>query len=274
LSLFTVDRDKCRRDGICAAVCPMSIIKAKGGDGFPAPAAGAEELCINCGHCVAACPHGAMSLAAMDSAGCRPVSRDLLPGPGQVEHLLQARRSIRCYQERPVERAVLTGLIDTARYAPSGHNLQPVHWLVVGDAAEVRRLAGLVIEWMCLMIEERPAVAQAWHFDRLVAAWEGGRDLICRHAPHLVAVHAAKTERTAPPACTIALTYLDLAAFSRGLGACWAGYFGLAATAHPPLIEALALPEGHQVFGAMLIGYPRFAYHRIPARKEPTITWR
>jgi hypothetical protein len=40
------------------------------------------------------------------------------------------------------------------------------------------------------------------------------------------------------------------------------------------LKEALALPEKHQAFGALMIGYPRFRYQRIPIRKEPKIIWR
>ena len=38
--------------------------------------------------------------------------------------------------------------------------------------------------------------------------------------------------------------------------------------------EALSLPEGHQCFGAMMVGCPGFGYHRLPLRKTPDITWR
>jgi hypothetical protein len=40
------------------------------------------------------------------------------------------------------------------------------------------------------------------------------------------------------------------------------------------LQETLALPEEHQSFGAMMVGYPKFEYQRIPMRKEAQITWR
>jgi hypothetical protein len=39
------------------------------------------------------------------------------------------------------------------------------------------------------------------------------------------------------------------------------------------LREAVNLPEGHQIFGAMMVGYPKYRYHRIPLRKEPKIAW-
>ena len=79
---------------------------------------------------------------------------------------------------------------------------------------------------------------------------------------------------TAPAACTLAVSYVDLMAQSMGLGTCWAGFFNAAANLWPPMNEALGLPEGHASFGAMMIGYPAFTYARIPLRKEARITWR
>jgi nitroreductase len=165
-------------------------------------------------------------------------------------------------------------LIATAGFAPSGHNTQPVHWLVIQDTAEVQRLAGIVIEWMGHLIESKDPLAATLHMDRVVSAWDGGLDRVCRGAPHVVVAHAEANERTAQAACTIALTYLELAAFSFGLGACWAGYFSAAANMWPPMGKALDLPKGHSPFGAMMIGYPKHRYHAIPLRKEPLVTWR
>ena len=50
MSLFTIDQKECRRDGLCVAECPAKIIEIIGKEGFPTPVAGAEDLCINCGH--------------------------------------------------------------------------------------------------------------------------------------------------------------------------------------------------------------------------------
>jgi nitroreductase len=58
------------------------------------------------------------------------------------------------------------------------------------------------------------------------------------------------------------------------LGTCWAGFLSRAAATFPPLQEALALPQGHQALGAMMVGYPKFSYKRLPTRKTPEIIWR
>lgn len=274
MNLFSVNDEKCKRDGICAAVCPMRLIELKDKDSVPIPVAGAEELCISCGHCVAVCPHGALSHRNMRPEQCPPVRKELLPNPEQTEHFFRNRRSVRVYKDKPVDRETLARLMDMARYAPSGHNLQPVQWMVICDGKELRKLAGLVIDWMRYMIKEQPEIAIPFHMARVVDAWEAGIDGICRSAPHLILAHAHKDDRTAPTACTIALTYLELAAAPLGLGACWGGYFNLAATLWPPMQEAIALPEGHVPLGAMMVGHPKFRHQRLPLRKEARITWR
>ena len=119
MSRFTVDESKCRRDGICVAVCPVGILTY--GEGAPpAQAPGAEELCIGCGHCVAACPYGACALDTMPVEACPPVRPEWRLGPEQAEHFLRSRRSIRVYRETTVEPGRLERLIRVARYAPDG----------------------------------------------------------------------------------------------------------------------------------------------------------
>ncbi len=273
-SLFVADQEKCKQDGLCVAECPIGIIEIKDNKSVPIPTKDADELCIHCGHCVSVCPQGAMSHRSMTPGQCPPVRKDWLLSPEQVEHFLRSRRSIRTYNEEPVAREVLTKLIQIARFAPSGSNVQPVRWLVIYDSQEVRRLAGIVVDWMRDLSDKGEPLSKALHMDRIVAAWESGVERICRGAPHVIVAHAPKEERTAPQACTIALAYLELAAPSLGLGACWAGYFSGAANFWPPMQDALDLPEEHVSFGAMMVGYPKFKYQRLPLRNEPQISWR
>jgi len=195
-------------------------------------------------------------------------------GTARVGHLRRVRRSIRPCMDRPVEREVIGRLIHIAGHAPSGHNSQPVHWLVIYDSNEVQRLAGLVVDWMRYLLKEQSPLAKVLHMDRIVAIWDKGIDRICRGAPHIIVTHAPKEDRAAQSACTIALAYLELAAPSFKLGACWAGYFNAASTLWPAMQDALGLPEGHAAFGALMVGYPKYRYHRLPLRNEARIEWR
>lgn len=273
MSLFAIDRDKCKRDGICVAVCPGGVIEIKEPEAFPSLVEGGEELCINCGHCVAVCPQGAFRLATMKPEDCAPVKKELLPAPEQVEHLLRSRRSVRSYKQKPVPREILGRLIDIARYAPSGHNDQPTRWIVVEDAKELERLKVMTVDWMRSVIKEWPETEVTIILDSFVNSWERGEDRILRGAPHVIIGHASKSALSPQVDCSTALTYLELAAHSLGLGACWAGALQAAAASHPPIVEALQIPEGHQCFGAMMVGYPRHEFRRIPLRNIPQTLW-
>lgn len=274
MALFEVDPDKCIHDGLCQAVCPAKIIVLNDEEDTPVPVPDADERCINCGHCAAVCPTGALSLKTMDPTDMPEINPALSISPDQAEQFLRSRRSIRVYEDRPVDRAILEHLIAIADSAPSAANIRPVEWLVIHDTKEVRRLAGIIADWMQMMYKEHPEIAGPRHFDQIVEMWENGKDRILRGAPHVVVTHAPASEMWGEVDGTIALTYLELAAFSQGLGACWAGYFKLTAALYPPMMEALALPEGHNVLGAMMIGHTDLKYARIPDRGTPRVTWK
>ncbi len=272
--LFTIDSAKCSRDGVCVAACPVSIIEFTDESQPPTPVKGAEEACIDCGHCVVVCPEGVLSHRAMAPEDCQPVREELLPNAEQVEHMIRTRRSIRKYKDEAVEREVIEKLIDVARFAPTGHNSQPIEWLVVYDTAEVQKLTGLVIDWMRHLVREKSPIARMFGMALIVRAWDMGIDIVCRKAPHLIIAHAAEVNKPAQSACTIAMTTLDLAAPSLGVGTCWAGFFHFAAGQWPPLQEALALPDGHVCMAAMMVGHPKFKYRRLPTRKPAQVEWR
>jgi len=274
MSFLTVDQDKCKRDRVCAAECPLKLIEFNGPDSFPAAVNEAEEFCVSCGHCVSVCPNDAISVNTVNAVDCLPLNSDMLPKADQIEYFLKSRRSIRSFKDKIVDRSILEKLIDIASYAPSGHNIQPVHWLVIEDKNEVRRIAGLVVDWMHYVIENMPELAAFMHMEAICSAWDQGSDRICRDAPHIIIAHAPEAMTVSQGSCTIALNYLELAAYSMGIGACWAGYVGAAAGIFPPLMQELALPEGHKAFGAMMIGYPKYRYHKIPPRTAPRIIWR
>ncbi|MFP4452326.1 MAG: nitroreductase family protein [Desulfobacterales bacterium] len=272
MNLIEINTDTCNQDGICAQVCPAQIIRFSKGN-YPEPIADADELCIRCGHCVAVCPTASLTHRDMPVEKCPPVNPDMRFTPEQCEHFFRMRRSIRAYKDKTVDPDTIQKLIETARYAPTGHNSQCVEWTVLGGREKLTDLGEIVIDWMRWMIKNMPEAAAAVHMDRAVARWENGSDVVFRGAPMLIVAHADKDLRPAPAACTIALSYLELAATTMDLGCCWAGYFMAASANFPPMQKALPLPGGHLCFGALMIGYPKFSYKRLPLRDKPRITW-
>ncbi len=274
MSLFTIDEKKCKRDGICVAECPMKIIEMKDARSTPVPTTDAAERCIKCGHCVAVCPHGAFTHTMMKAGDFPLMRKEWALSPEQAEHFLRSRRSVRTYQDKPIEREKMQKLIEIARYAPTGSNSQLVSWLAINSRPEVARLAGTVADMMRELVKAKNPFAISYRLDRTVTAWEKGTDLIARGAPALVVAHGPKEYGLAHIDCASALAYLDLAAPSLGLGTCWAGFFMLAYLQWPPLQQALAIPEGHVAQGIMMVGYPKYKYHCLVPRNPPKIEWR
>lgn len=262
MDLITVDAQKCKKDGMCVLECPSGALDR---DAAGAPVAVDPAVCNACGHCVAVCPHGALTNARVDAvnvaSGLRPNVRP--PAPEVVDGLLRGRRSIRAYADKPVPRDVIDELLDVARYAPTANNLQEIRWIVANDPAKVHELAGLTANWF-IGNGQRPKYA---------ALWQQGRDCFLRGAPALVVVHADASIAFGPADCGIALTFLELAAVSRGLGTCWAGLLTYAAQGDPALARALGVPEGHTVHGGLMLGYPKFRYGAVPPRNPVSATW-
>lgn len=271
MDFMTIDAGKCARDGFCASECPTKIL-AIGDDGLPALVEGGEEYCINCYHCVAVCPTAAFTLGKVTPESCAPVAAN--PSEDQLANFMLSRRSARAFKQKAVDKDVLQNCIDIASHAPTGHNSQPVHWTVIYEAEEVKRLAGLVADWMRMMIDARPEMARQFNFNKVVERWDKGVDVILRGAPHIVIAHADRDLLSSPAACSIALTHFELAAHAKGLGCTWAGFFHAAAATFPPLSQALGLPAKHQIFGAMMVGFNKHKYHRVPPRVEARIAWK
>ncbi len=272
MPLFTVDPSKCRRDGACVAECPRLLLEMSSETGVPVPVVGADDLCIDCGHCVAVCPHGALTLRSMSPGDLPGIQATWWVPPADLVTHLKARRSIRAFAHREVPPSTLEQLLDVARYAPTASNRQNVNWLVVQRPTEVHRLAGLVIDWIRQRVEAGEPAALAGRSDRMLDAWDRDIDYVCRGAPHLVIAHGPSEWGLTDGA--IALSYLEVLAPSFGLGACWAGYLTGASNNYEPLKRVLALPDGHVVAGALMLGYPVHRFHRIPNRQPLRVQWR
>lgn len=274
MEYLSIDPIKCKRDFICCQECPQQILVINEPGTPPVMRAGGAERCIRCGHCVAVCPHGALSLNGfLSPQDCPEIKPDLLPEWESVFHLLSSRRSIRSYRPTPLSREMIEELLRLAQYAPSGHNRQPVQWLVIEGCDQVRKFSQYTIDWLQMLVERVPDMARLFHMDVLIRDWERGLDRIGRGAPHLVLAYAPDNAPGADTACILALNYLEIAAYANKIGACWAGYLNQAINGHLEMHKIVSLPQGHKVYGAMLLGYPHYRYRRIPPRKPPHITW-
>lgn len=273
MSLLTIDKEKCRQDGLCAADCPTSIIQFEGQGSYPRMMPNTEAMCLRCGHCVAVCPHGAIDHREVPRADCPTIDKALAVSAAQAEQFLRSRRSVRQFKDQPVEQATLQRLIEVARYAPTGSNLQLVQWIVINDKTRLRELSGLVIHWMRGIMEADPQCKAMPYIPMLVKASDAGIDSVLRSAPCLVVAVAPSNDRNGMVNLTLALSYLELAATAYGLGTCWAGLLQGAMLSNSGLKKAVGIPPDYPHHYPMMIGYNSARYFRLPQRKAPKIHW-
>jgi nitroreductase/Pyruvate/2-oxoacid:ferredoxin oxidoreductase delta subunit len=267
MTLITVNKDTCTRCALCTTQCNMIIGKE---GSYPRQLPGTDEFCMRCGHCVAVCPTGALTHKEMPDNP--KIEKSLGVSFERCAQLIRGRRSIRNYKDKAVPKEEIERIIDVARYAPTGHNAQDVRWLVISDRDYMDKVRAIGWEWLRWVMKNNPQMAQM--FAGVVEMLDRGKDMFLQGAPAAVVAYGTKDNPMCATDCAIALSYFDLAAQSAGLGCCWAGFFYISAASYPPMVKAIALPEGCTPYGALMVGYPVYSYQRIPARKPADIVYR
>lgn len=176
--------------------------------------------------------------------------------------LMESRRALRRFTGRGVSMRELRRLVMTACAADSGKKGPQARFVVVESAQVMGRLGEMVLAWL-----RREGLGP----DGPGATGDGGWTLF-GGAPHVAVVHAPADVTGAPEACARAVARLEWLATGAGLGTCFAGEFVQAATADPAMAAALAVPSGHVVYAALLMGYP--AVPDLPEQlPDTTILW-
>jgi len=272
MTTILVDQDLCTRCGICSNVCAMGVIEPANENTLPKVREAMAGYCIGCGHCEAYCPSQALIQSDLPDEKIRlPAGTGNIPAD-DMEMYLKKRRSVRHFTKDPVPREKILKLLDISRYAASGGNGQPVEWIVVHDPEKVKKIAGLTIGWMKTLVNtDHP---MSGYIPVLLGAWESGRDVICRGAPHLLVATIPEGNPVAVTDGIIALTHFDVAAPAYGIGTCWAGFVAMAAWSYEPLRKELGIPSDRKSAYAMMFGHPQYKVYGIPQRKPLQVTWK
>lgn len=75
---------------------------------------------------------------------------------------LRSTGAVRSFEDRPVDRATVARILDTARFAPNGGNQQAWHVVVVEDAATRSAIRDLYVPGWIEYLEQRAAGLQPW----------------------------------------------------------------------------------------------------------------
>ena len=97
--MIQIDKNSCIGCKACIKDCPAGAIRLEEGKAVW------KKECIQCGHCVAVCPVKAVSIPEYDMEEVEEYDRDTFTlDPDIFLHAVKFRRSIRDYEDQPVER--------------------------------------------------------------------------------------------------------------------------------------------------------------------------
>src|SRR5271157_1678014 len=288
MSLVTIDPERCQKEGLCVRICQKVFSQEAKGS---VPIVAHEASCNSCGHCVLVCPSGAIRQVDCPPEKIHPVQPDLMPSYEQVREMIAARRSIRTFQERPVEKEIIEKVIDGARFAPSLKNTQSTRFTVVQDKTLLHAIASSTAQWLgkvanrlknplwrklyTLRGERDVKQVLRWieQLDLMAEKMSQNIDLVLFGAPLLVLFHADETMRSADVNATLALHNAMMLASSLGLGSFYTGYVVTACSHDRAVPRLLDLPRKQKVYGGLALGYPAIQFSRWIDRRPAQIRW-
>ncbi len=151
-----------------------------------------------------------------------------------IYELIKSRRTIRKFKHTPIEKEQLLKMIDAARVAPSGGNLQPIKYAVVNSKEMTDKMFELV-RWAAYLApdynpkeDEKPTAYIAVYGDTSIKK------------------QGFETDMGA------AVENMILTALSSGIGACWMG-----AIEYEKITELLDAGENLKLLCVVALGYPK-----------------
>jgi nitroreductase/NAD-dependent dihydropyrimidine dehydrogenase PreA subunit len=285
-NVTTIDLNKCTKCGACVEECPSYTLASREDRTawvrYP-------ENCIHCGHCVAVCP-----VEAVSKVGLPDDMFTLLEGQasaGTVRGLLSSRRSIRTFQDRPVPHESLQELINCASRAGSASNAQSEGFIVIQDKKVLGELADLVVDRMWntglkyagnsvgrLAIRAMYGTDFANQVKQYYRSFKLRKQLgdsirVFWNAPALIVVHGLRSNILASTNSALAIRNIETMATPLGLGTCWAGFLIASAARSKEIARFLQLPAERNVFGALMLGYPKYRYRKTIPPVPRTVRW-
>ncbi|MGL4344632.1 MAG: nitroreductase family protein [Cellulosilyticaceae bacterium] len=166
----------------------------------------------------------------------------------EVLHAIQSRRSIRQFKSDAIPEDMVSTILEAGFYAPTGHNKQPWHFVVINDAHTFEQI--MAIHPYTIMLKTAPLAI-------------------------LVCADTSLSPTLWQDDCGAATQNMLLAAYSLGLGSVWCGVRN-----DPTLVDGFknlfSLPQNITPYSLVVLGYTdvdKSAPNRFQTERIHYNTW-
>jgi len=180
-----------------------------------------------------------------------------------IQNILN-RRSVRVYSEDQIKQEDLELILKAGLHSPSGCNLQPWHFTVVQNKDLMKELN----------VESKKCFADS--DDEMFRQMANNKNFdIFYNAPSIIVVSGERSDTISQIDCAAATENMILAAESLGIGTCWIGLvtFLFRSEKAVEYAKKLEIPEGHEPYYALTLGYKKIADPKVKPRRENTVNY-
>lgn len=177
--------------------------------------------------------------------------------------LVRNRRSTRQFKPDPLPKECINKIIEAARWAPSGYNMQPWEFIVIEEREIKKSVIRLINDVVAPKELEGITKLDIGHAPDLFLSWADAPVFIILVAdkrtmfgvPTIIQHIYQMRDQFFISSLASAFIYMHLAATTLGLASCWVSQVAVP-QAHLMLKTHLGLPSEFEIYDMMAVGYP------------------
>lgn len=263
--MISIDEDRCTGCGMCVTDCVSGVLSIKDGK------ASVSGSCMQCGHCIAICPHAA-PLIANYSDTCVEYDPRTFDIPTQnMLNAVKFRRSVRCFKDVPVSMEDLHVLMDAAAHTPTAKNTQACRFVFIQDNLDsFKNMIWSNLRSAYESSEVLPIPRETTGKFLSLLDTDKPVDFLFRNAPAVLCIQAPD-----PVDAGLAASAIEMVGSTMGMGVLYNGYLRrtIASMSDVQRYLDMDLKEKPLVV-CMLIGYSDVTYKRTAPRRNPSVVLR
>ncbi len=238
--------------------------------------------CIKCGHCVAACPAGAVEHSVFPKEKVHQIQWENYPSAEQMELLINSRRSNRAFSKEEIPLDLLKKVLEAAHRAPTASNLQQVEFTLVTNKETLHNISAYTLKIFAKLEKKltnpllKPILKAIMpgvyryvpKFRSMRDEFAKGNDLILRGATAVIFIHTPKENKFGRDDANLAYQNGSLMAQTLGISQFYTGFVCTAIRQDKKDELAKMLGINGTIHAGMALGMPKFKFPNYIDKKE------